>query len=45
MPRLVQYWMRSSRVLEAAAVGPPWHFTTSGGFSPAGALYSGLNGG
>ena len=37
MPRLVQYWVRRSRVLLAAEVGPPWHLTSSGGFSPAGA--------
>ena len=37
MPRLVQYWIPRLRLDEAEAVGPPWHLTTSGGFSPDGA--------
>jgi hypothetical protein len=37
MPRLVQYWMRRSSAELPDEVGPPWHLTTSGGFSPAGA--------
>ncbi len=36
MPRLVQYWIPRLSTLEAEAVGPPWHLTTSGGFSPGG---------
>ena len=36
MPRLVQYWMPRLSVEEAAEVGPPWHLTINGGFSPSG---------
>ncbi len=32
-PLEVQYWMRRSKAAEQAAVGPPWIFTSSGGFS------------
>ena len=42
MPRLVQYCMPRLSVLEAAAVGPPWHFTSNGGFSPGGGRIVGI---
>ena len=45
MPRLVQYWVESERVLEAADVGPPWLLTSTGAFSSAGAANSGEKGG
>ena len=44
-PRLVQYCTASERVLEADAVGPPWLSTSTGAFSPAGAVNSAENGG
>src|SRR4051794_15489020 len=31
LPLAVACWRRRSSVLEAADVGPPWHFTSSGG--------------
>jgi hypothetical protein len=43
--RLVQYWIASESVLEAAAVGPSWILTSTGTFSPSGAVNSGKNGG
>ena len=32
-PLEVQYWIRRSKAAEHEAVGPPWIFTSSGGFS------------
>jgi hypothetical protein len=41
MPRLIQYCTSSESVLEAAEVGPPWLITSTGAFSPSGAVNSG----
>ena len=45
MPRLVQYCTASESVPEAEAVGPPWLLTSTGAFSPAGAVKLGESGG
>ena len=38
MPRLVQNCTASERVLDVDAVGPPWLLTSTGVFSPCGAV-------
>ena len=45
MPRLVQNWLPKLNAVDAALVGPPWLFTSSGGRSPGGPAKSGLHGG